>query len=119
DGTFAEARRYCIHCHAVVEDGPWHDFDSCWFNALYTRIVPSHAIEMTSAYLDRSVADTLERAGIRHATLEQKQRLAAVIHLCGRGAGRRFAVRGRVPAPGQGCGSPHLAGHPGKVGRLR
>ena len=25
DGTFAEAKRYCIHDHAVVEDGPWHD----------------------------------------------------------------------------------------------
>ena len=23
--TFAEARRYCIHDHIVVEDGPWHD----------------------------------------------------------------------------------------------
>jgi hypothetical protein len=25
DGTFAEARRYCIHDHVVVEDGPWND----------------------------------------------------------------------------------------------
>ena len=25
DGTFAEAKRYCIHDHVVVEDGPWHD----------------------------------------------------------------------------------------------
>ena len=40
DGTFAEARRYCIHDHAVVEDGPWHDLHSCWFNGLYTRVVP-------------------------------------------------------------------------------
>ena len=32
DGTFAEARRYCIHDHVVVEDGPWHDPRSCWFN---------------------------------------------------------------------------------------
>jgi hypothetical protein len=24
DGTFAEARRYCIHNHPVVEDGPWN-----------------------------------------------------------------------------------------------
>src|SRR6266581_7411951 len=32
DAMFAEARRYCIHDHVVVEDGPWHDFGSCWFN---------------------------------------------------------------------------------------
>ena len=51
DPTFEEARRYCIHEHAVVEAGPWHDPRSCWFNSLYTRVVPSHAVEMTAAYL--------------------------------------------------------------------
>ena len=40
DGTFEEARRYCIQNHAVVEDGPWYDLRSCWFNGLYTRVVP-------------------------------------------------------------------------------
>src|SRR5690606_5469457 len=55
DGTFREAKRYCVHDHVVVEDGPWHDWRSCWFNALYSRVIPSHAIEMTSAYLDRRV----------------------------------------------------------------
>src|SRR5262249_37803483 len=25
DGTFAQARQYCIHDHIVVEEGPWHD----------------------------------------------------------------------------------------------
>ena len=49
DGTFAIARRYCVHRHLVVEQGPWHDFKSCWFNQLYTRTVPSHAVEMTAA----------------------------------------------------------------------
>ena len=58
DGTFAEARRYCIHDHVVVEDGPWHDLNSCWFNGLYTRVVAGHAVEMTAALLDRDVART-------------------------------------------------------------
>ena len=58
DGTFAEARRYCIQDHVVVEDGPWNDPRSCWFNALYTRVVPAHAVEMTAALLDRMVART-------------------------------------------------------------
>ena len=83
DGTFAEARRYCIHDHVVVEDGPWHDPRSCWFNALYTRVVPAHAVEMTAALLDRTVARTLGRNRITTASLQQRQDLAAVIHLCG------------------------------------
>src|SRR5258707_5264963 len=29
DGTFAEARRYCIHDHPVAEDGPWNDWKAC------------------------------------------------------------------------------------------
>jgi hypothetical protein len=49
DGTFAEARRYCIRDHAVIEQGPWHDLRSCWFNGLSTRVIPSHAVELTSA----------------------------------------------------------------------
>ena len=94
DGTFAEARRYCIHDHVVVEDGPWHDPRSCWFNALYTRVVPGHAVEMTAALLDRTVARTLERNRITTASLQQRQDLAAVIHLCGSGAGNAYARRG-------------------------
>src|SRR5690606_33977916 len=90
DGTFAEARRYCIRNHAVAEQGAWNDFDACWFNALYTRVIPSHAIEMTSAYLDRSVTEILARTGGRDVTLRDKQTLAAVVHLCGRGAALRF-----------------------------
>src|SRR5262249_2376901 len=44
DGTLAEAKHYCIHDHVVVEDGPWHDLRSCWFNALYTPLVPPHTL---------------------------------------------------------------------------
>ena len=32
DPTFQQARRYCIHDHVVIEDGPWTDPRSCWFN---------------------------------------------------------------------------------------
>jgi hypothetical protein len=111
DGTFQEAKRYCIHDHAVVEDGPWHDFRSCWFNAFYARVVPTHAVEMTSALLDRSVARTLERRGIANATVQQKQELAAVIHLCGAGAGDAYARRGFRLSPGQRCGDHDVRGY--------
>ena len=54
DATFREAKRYCVHNHVTVEAGPWNDVHSCWFNGLYTRVVPSHAVEMTAAMLDRA-----------------------------------------------------------------
>ena len=104
DGTFAEAKRYCIHDHIVVEDGPWHDLRSCWFNALYTRVVPGHAVEMTAALLDRTVARTLGRNRIATASLRQRQDLAAVIHLCGSGAGDAYARGGFRLRRGQRCG---------------
>jgi hypothetical protein len=104
DGTFAEARRYCIHDHAVAEDGPWDDWKSCWFNRLYTRVIPSHAVELTAAYLDRSVAATLERHHLKFAPLERKQDLAALIHLCGAGAGDAYVRRGQRLTEGERCG---------------
>src|SRR5262249_391064 len=57
DATFAAAKRYCIRDHVVVEDGAGGHGPSCWLNRFYTRVLPSHAIELTSALLDRSVAD--------------------------------------------------------------
>lgn len=104
DGTFERAKRYCVRDHVVVEEGPWHDWQSCWFNALYFRVVPSHAVELTSAFLDRAVSDTLRRHGIHRATPAQRQRLAAVIHLCGTGAGNSYARRGLTFSPGARCG---------------
>jgi hypothetical protein len=104
DGNFAEARRYCIHDHLVVADGPWNDWHSCWFNSLYARVIPRDAVELTSAYLDRSVASILERRRMNSASLLQKQMLAALIHLCGAGAGDEFARRRFRLAEGERCG---------------
>jgi len=115
DAAFRDAKRYCIHDHAVVEDGPWYDPGSCWFNSLYTRVVPSHAIEMTSALLDRRVATMLARSA---ATLGQKQDLAAVIHLCGPARGQVYARRGFQPA-GQRCGTHDLAAYLAQVNALK
>jgi hypothetical protein len=119
DGTFAQARHYCIHDHVVVEDGPWDDWHSCWFNGLYTRTVPSHAVELTSAYLDRSVADVLRRQGIRGASLQQKQNLAALIHLCGAGAGESYARRGLHLSAGQRCGDHEARVYVARVNSMK
>ena len=117
--TFTEAKRYCIHDHAVVEDGPWNDIRSCWFNALYSRVVPSHAVELTSAYLDRSVANTLKRLRIDDATLQQKQDLAAVIHACGAGTGEVYARRRFRLTSGQRCGGHYTQAYVTRVNAIK
>lgn len=104
DGTFEQAKRYCIHDHVVVEEGPWYAWRSCWFNGLYFRVVPSDAIELTAAFLDRTVSMTLARNRIDHATPAQKQRLAALIHLCGTGVGDRYTASGFELASDLRCG---------------
>jgi hypothetical protein len=115
-GTFQTAKRYCIHDHVVAEDGPWHDVRSCWFNRFYTRVLPSHAIELTAALLDRQVSQAL---GSRSATLQRKQDLAAIIHLCGSSAGQRYVARGFTIAPEQRCGDHDLQAYVAKVSAMK
>lgn len=119
EGTFLEAKRYCIHDHKVVEDGPWHDMDSCWFNRLYSRVLPNHAIEMTAAILDRHVAMAMKVRRSPSTTLRKKQDLAAVIHLCGPGVGRDFARRGFRPSSRQRCGDHDVKVYLTKVNLMK
>ncbi len=119
DGTLAEARELCIHDHTVARVGAWDDLSACWFNALYFRTIPSHAIEMTAARLHQAVADTLAARRIRRATQDQKERLAAVIHLCGRERGTAFAKRGFWVMPGERCGDHDLARYLARVEELK
>jgi hypothetical protein len=119
DGTFEEARRYCIRDHKVLEAGPWNNFRSCWFNSLYTRVIASHSVELTSAYLDHRVRRALSRSGRTSATLQQKQNLAAVIHLCGAGAGERYARRGLQTTSNQRCGDHDVRTYVNKVNTMQ
>ena len=119
DGTFEAAKRYCIHNHMVVEDGPWHEVHSCWFNVLYTRVVPSHAIELTAALLDRGVARTLEGRRLVATTPGQQQDLAAVIHLCGARTGDAYAARGFRLTVGQQCGDHDVSHYLARLNALK
>jgi hypothetical protein len=119
DATFREAKRYCVREHVVVEEGPWHDLHSCWFNSLYTRVLPSHAVELTAALLDRAVIRTMQRQRIAAATPRQKQDLAAVIHLCGAGPGDAYARRGFRLTAGQRCGEHHVGRYLGQINAMK
>jgi hypothetical protein len=112
DAAFAEARRYCIRRHAVVED-------ACWFNSLYTRILPSHAIELTAVRLDRNVAAILARQPDATTSPRQRQDLAAIIHLCGAGPARAFARRGFRLTAGERCGDHAVATYLAKVAAMK
>jgi hypothetical protein len=116
-GTFEAAKRFCIHDHVVAEDGPWHDVHSCWFNRLYTRVLPSHAIELTAALLDRQVAQAVgSRSG---ATVQRMEDLAAIIHLCGNSMGQAYVARGFRLLPRQRCGDHDVRDYLAKVGAAK
>jgi hypothetical protein len=115
DGTFAEARHLCIHEHQVVREGPWNDWHACWMNDLYSRVIPSHAVELVSAYLTASTEDLLRRYRRNNATLQQRQQLATVIHLCGAGAAAEYVRQGLHAAAGQHCGDQDVAAYLSRV----
>ena len=111
DPTFAEARRYCLRHHIVVDDG-------CSWNRLYTRVAPSRAVELTSVYLDRNITQIVAHRRPA-ATLQQKQELAAIIHLCGAGSARVFARRGFSLIAGERCGDHDVAAYLAQISAMR
>ncbi len=82
EGTFREAKHFCVKDGQAYQDGPQGNF--CLGSFSYSRLVPAHAIEMTSARL-HLVAERLLHRSNRHArwALSDKQNIAIVTHLCG------------------------------------
>ena len=80
---------------------------------------PTAAVELASAYLDHYVSVLLERHRIRGATLVQKQALAAVIHLCGAGAGEEYVGRGFRLLEGQRCGDHEARAYVARVDAMK
>ena len=87
---------------------------SCWFNGLYTRLVPSHAIELTAAHLHRNTARIIEWEHLATIDPERRRKLTTVIHLCGAAAAARYAERG-FHDDGQHCGSHDITDYVSKV----
>ena len=93
--------------------------DDCWSNGLYTRVVPSHAIELAAVFLDRNVAAILARRPNVTASLQQKQELAAMIHLCGAASAKDFARRGFRLIAGERCGDHDVATYVAQVNAMK
>jgi Transglycosylase SLT domain len=111
DGAYAEAARFCIRDNAVTDTG-------CGFGP-YIRAFPSHSIELASVYLDRHVAAVLNVAGDAKPTPQQKQDLAAFIHLCGAGPATRYARRHFQMISGERCGDHLVAAYVSRVDTMK
>ena len=115
DGTFAQARKYCIRDHQVASEDARDDAGACSFNGIYTRTLPSHAVELTAAYLHQSVVEILAAHRKFNVSAGEKEKLAAVVHICGLKRGGTFAARGFRTAPGELCGTHSLQRYLGQV----
>ncbi len=111
DPAYSEVARYCIRANAV-------ETDSCGFGP-YIRVIPSHAVELASIYLDRNVTAVLNRAGNVAVTERQRQDLAAVIHLCGGGPATAYARRRFQMATTERCGDHGVAAYLAKVNAMK
>jgi hypothetical protein len=112
DAAYADAARFCIRGNAVTETG-------CGFTGFYTRAIPSHAIELASVYLDRNVAEILARASEVKASAQQKQDLAAFIHLCGAGPATAYARRHFQMIADERCGDHLVASYVSRVNAMK
>ena len=112
DPALSDAARFCVRGNAVTETG-------CGSTFLYSRAIPSHAIELASVYLDRNVAVVLGLAGDVKASREQKQDLAAFIHLCGAGPATAYARRKFQMLADERCGDHLVASYIARVNAMK
>ena len=117
DGTF-RGERYCIHNHMVVEDGPGMICTYLLVQQLYTRIVPSHAIELTAALLDRPGrrGDRFPRSA--SSTRQQKRDLILSSTSAEREPARLRCSR-VPPRAHQKCGDHHASSYLARVNGLK
>src|SRR5215813_9514512 len=104
DAALSEAQGYCILHHSVAVTG-------CSATLLHSRAVPRHATELTAVFLDRNVAGILGHRRNKRISRQQREELAAVIHLCGTGPAKAFARHGFHLLPGERCGDHDVAAY--------
>jgi hypothetical protein len=115
DAAYIEARRYCVSHHRIAEDHADSNASACGQSGSYWRIMPRDAIELAASYLDRKIAALLAKHHPASLTQQQKDNLAAVIHLCGPGPAASYVRHGFHLAPGERCGDQDIAVYVGRV----
>jgi hypothetical protein len=118
EGTFAEAKKFCVQDRRVLRDPG--DGSVCSSIFVYSRLIPEHAIEMTSARLHYYVEKIVGETGrARRASVRDRQALATIIHLCGVGKGERFARAGFQASRIGRCGDHSPAAYLARVRGLQ
>jgi hypothetical protein len=112
DAALSEAQGYCILHHTVAETG-------CSATAFHSRVVPRHATELTAVFLDRKVTAILGHRRKTKISRQQREELAAVIHLCGTGPATAFARRGFRMTPGEHCGDHDVSAYLDQVNAMK
>jgi Transglycosylase SLT domain len=112
DAALSEAQGYCILHHSVVETG-------CSATLLHSRVVPRHATELTAVFLDRKLAAILGHRRKTKFSRQQREQLAAIIHLCGAGPAKAFALRGFRLVPGERCGDHDVSAYLDKINAMK
>jgi hypothetical protein len=112
DAAFAEAQGRCIRQHSVIETG-------CPATALYSRVVPRHATQLTAVFLDRNVTVILGHRRNTRVSRQQREELATIIHLCGAGPATAFARRGFRLMPGERCGDHDVAAYVVQINAMK
>jgi hypothetical protein len=69
--------------------------------------------------LDRNVAAILSHRRKTKISRQQREELAAVIHLCGTGPATEFARRGFRVMPGERCGDHEVAAYLAQLNAIK
>src|ERR1700757_2693630 len=112
DAALSEAQGYCILYPSVVETG-------CSATLLHSRVVPRHATELTAVFLDRNLEAILGHRRKTKFSRQQREELAAIIHLCGAGPANAFARRGFRLMPGERCGDHDVAPYLAQINAMK
>jgi len=91
----------------------------CSATLLHSRVVPRHATELTAVFLDRNVAGILGHRRNKRVSRQQREDLAAVIHLCGTGPAKAFARHGFRLLPGERCGDHDVAAYLDQINAMK
>jgi hypothetical protein len=110
DPNYAEVVRYCIREKEVTDIG-------CGVGP-YIRVMPSHAVELASIYLDRNLAAVLTRTGIVSATPKQEEDLAVIVHLRGGGPATAYARRRFQQKADERCGDHLVSAYMSKINTM-
>jgi hypothetical protein len=111
DPAYTEVVRYCIREKEVTDIG-------CGVGP-YIRVMPSHAVELASIYLDRNLAAVLTRTGIVSATPKQEEDLAVIVHLRGGGPATAYARRRFQQKADERCGDHLVSAYMSKTNTMQ